>query len=212
MPSTMPDTDTALKTDAINSEVPLPAASDSKALTMKEVIAIAYIDAKKWSDGAELIMITSTDSTDNPSIKSGEAGKRNAWNLTFKDTNSTHEFSILVSNGEVVFSRECEYGDKTTIKNSDLTLDSSDALLIAINQKKLQPGQDWAVGYHFVLYCAPNYNAPDYDESEYLIIQVVGLSPRGNFARVTIDEKTGQIIGASEKTYDDKGNAIWTDF
>ena len=197
------------KPTATNSEAVTPAAPDSNAMTMKEAIAIAYKDAKKWSNDAKLIKIISTDAMDNPINKSGELGKRNTWNIKFTDIKSTHEYIIFVSNGKIAKHEQTEFGEKKIIKDSDLTLDSSDALSIAINQKKLKPGIDWAIGYHFNLEYASFYDKPG---KEYLIIEVIGLSPKGNFAHVDIDEKTGEIIYAGEKTYDDKGNAIWTDF
>lgn len=182
---------------------------DTKAITMKEAVEIASKDAKKWSKDAKLIKIISTDAIDKPSIRSGELGKRNTWNLKFADTKSNFEYEIFVSNGEVVVQNQIEFGKKKQINDSDFILDSSEALAIAKEHKKLKPGLDWAIGYHFNLEYA-SYS--DKLGKDYLIIQVIGLSPKGNFAHVDIDEITGEIISSSEKTYDNKGNPIWTDF
>ena len=118
-------------------------------------------------------------------------------------------YDVHISDGRVSSCKKCIFGNHTRIKDSDLSFDSSDAISIAKSQKNPKPGKDWAVGYHFVLQYFP------FDEgikTERLIIEVIGLSPKGNFAHVNIAEKTGKIVDAIEKIYDKNGNAIWTDF
>lgn len=202
------------KSTATKSKVVSIVSSELQAVTMKEAIAIAYEDVRQFSKNAKLVKIISTDTMDNPTSASGESGKRVAWNLMFTDPRSSDEvqgasYNVYVSNGKVASHKKVDFGQHKTISDSDLTLDSSHAVSIAKNQKAIKPGKDWAIGYHFDLEYFPINNEI---EKESLIIEVFGLSPKGNFAHVDIDEKTGNIVDAIEKTYDAVGNAIWTDF
>lgn len=191
--------------------------SEEKAITMKEAIAMAYEEVIKLSDDAKLVAVTSADASDQQVGDSGESGKRVHWNLKFTDSktiedgvdNTPTTYVIYISEGRFIRSVETKFGNNTKIEDSDLILDSSDAVTIAKNQKGLKPGENWAIGYHFVM----RYFPIDEDQkTERLILEVVGLSPNGNFANVYIDEKTGEIVESIEKTYDDQGNTIWTDF
>ena len=184
----------------------------SEETTLKEAISIAYQDAIKWSKNAQLIRAGSTDAMDDPTLKSGDSGKRKTWNISFTDTKSTHEYIVFVAGGKVALHKQSEQGQKTTILNKDFSLNSIDALKIAVDQKKLKPGnpdKDWAIGYHFTLEHVSYYSEPD---KKHLVISVHGISPKGNFARVDVDAKTGKILYAGEKTYDKDGNGVWTDF
>lgn len=182
--------------------------ADTEGTTMKEAIKIADGQAYKWSADAQLVSLTSADEANNSNIGSGGHGRRQTWNLFYTDTGSTHEFSIQVCKGKVADSQATEFGEKKPIKYADLNLDSDEAVAIAVREKGLKPGKDWAVGYHFVL----DHQTFNGNGKEYLVLQVFGLSPGGNLAAVFIDESNKKIILAQEKINDEKDNAIWKPF
>ena len=192
--------------------------SEENAMTMKEAIAMGYEYIREISTDANLAMIMSADAKGKQTTKSGGSGKRTIWNLLFIDPKSTNAnndgtttaYSIRIIDGKVTNCEGTKAGNNMRIEDSDLILDSSDAVNIAKNQKSLNPGKDWAIGYHFQMMYVP---IDEKQKTQRLIIEVVGLSPNGNFAHVDIDEKTGQIVKAIEMMpNDDKGNATWKDF
>lgn len=186
--------------------------SQREEITMKKAISIAYLKAKELSSDVRLHKIISTDAMDKSSEKSGEDGTRRVWNVFFTDTKSNSEYNIFVINGEAEIKDYRNEGYKKGINDSDIKIDSTDAIKIAKEQKGLNPGvsgKDWAVGYHFKLDYVSFYEMPD---KEFLAIEVFGISPKGNFAHVDIDATSGKIIYSGEKTYDEKGEGIWSTF
>jgi hypothetical protein len=177
--------------------------------TMKEAISIASAKLKELHPDAKLSNVLSTDSQDKPSEKSGADGTRKVWNITFTDNKSKSEYTILISKGKAEMSPDGNKITRDLISDSDIKLDSTDALKIAKEQKGLTPGKDWAIGYHFNLRYASLHETPN---EKFLMIEVIGLSPKGNFAHVDIDATNGKIVYAGEKTYDSQGKAIWNPF
>ncbi len=179
---------------------------------MKEAISIAYSKAKELSPDAKLHKIISTDAMVKPSEESGSDGTRTVWNVFFTDTKSNSEYNIFVIRGKAEVKEDRNEGAKKGINDSDIKIDSTDAIKIAKKQKELKPGipnKDWAIGYHFKLDYVPFYEISD---NEFLVIEIFGISPKGNFAHVDIDATSGKIIYSGEKTYDENGEAIWTPF
>jgi hypothetical protein len=198
------------KTEIINSE--------ENALTMKEAISKGYEYVNELSTDANLTMIMSADAKEKQTIHSGELGKRRIWNLEFNDTTKTGNdgtttcYVIKITDNKVTDCKSTKATNNTKIENltSTLILDSTDAVKIAKNQKLLNPGKDWATGYHFKMVYFP---LDEKHKDQRLIIEVVGLSPNGNFAQVDIDGKSGNIVKAIERTHmDDNGNAVWKEF
>lgn len=191
---------------------------EENAITMKEAITKGYEYIGEISKDAKLAMIMSADAKDKQTIKSGEFGKRSIWNLSFIDTKSINNnkddtttfYYIRISDGKVYdyHTEKIKSFDKKIIDDPYLIIDSNDAVAIAKNQKGLNPGKDWAIGYHFKM----SLISSDDQKTEPQII-VVGLSPSGNFANIYINEKTGQIVKAIEKVNSDgKGNDTWKNF
>ncbi|MDR3596619.1 hypothetical protein [Clostridium sp.] len=121
-------------------------------------------------------------------------------------------YNIFVVRGKAEIKEDKNKAPKKGISDFDIKLDSTDALKIAKEQKELKPGipsKNWAVGYHFNLEYVSFYEMPDKD---FLVIEVFGVSPKGNFARVDIDATNGKIIYSWEKTYNENGKAIWIPF
>lgn len=186
--------------------------SQKEETTMKEAISIAYSKAKELSKDPKLLRITSTDGMVKPSEESGSDGTRTVWNVYFIYPESNSERSIFVVNGKADLKDGINKLAREGINDSDIKLDSTDAVKIAKEQKELKPGipgKDWAIGYHFILDRVSFYEIPD---KEFLVIEVFGISPKGNFAHVDIDATSGKIIYSGEKTYDKDGKGIWKPF
>lgn len=46
-----------------------------------------------------------------------------------------------------------------------------------------------------------------------MVIIIFGISPNGHLANVTIDEKTGEILGSGEQVgFDKTGHSVWKKF
>lgn len=186
--------------------------SQKEETTVKEAISIAYAKVKELSPDAKLIKIISTDAMVKSSEESGSDGTRTVWNVVFTDTKSNAEYNIFVVRGKAEVKEDRNKAPKKGINDSDIKIDSTDAIKIAKEQKELKPGipnKDWAIGYHFNLEYVSFYEIPD---KEFLVIEVFGISPKGNFARVDIDATNGNLLYSGEKTYDENGKAMWTPF
>lgn len=192
------DTKLASKTSSIKEET-----------TMKEAISIAYTKVKELDPDAKLSNVLSTDSQDNPSEDSGSDGTRRIWNVDFTDNKSKSEYNILVSNGKAQIQHDGNKVTRDLISDSDIKFDSNDAVKVAKEQKGLMPGKDWAIGYHFNLRYASLHETPN---EKFLMIEVIGLSPKGNFAHVDIDATNGKVVYSEEKTYNAQGKAVWNTF
>lgn len=188
------------------------ASSQKEETTLKEAISVAYAKVKELSPDAKLIKIISTDAMVKSSEESGSDGTRTVWNVVFTDTKSNDEYNIFVIRGKAQVMEDKNKAPKKGINDSDIKIDSTDAIKIAKEQKELKPGipdKDWAIGYHFNLEHVSYYEIPD---KEFLVIEVFGISPKGNFAHVDIDVTNGKIIYSGEKTYDKDGKGIWNPF
>ncbi|HWT75734.1 MAG TPA: hypothetical protein VN258_13595 [Mobilitalea sp.] len=82
----------------------------------------------------------------------------------------------------------------------DSLIDSKTALKIAKKEYDLQPGEGWAIGYHFTLDKISDTN----------IIQVFGRDDSKNFTKISINAKTKEVIAAIHKvTHDDGVTYDW---
>lgn len=152
--------------------------NNDKSTSLLEAYNIAYSEASKFCDNAELSLITSVDEPDsNPD--QGRNGKRRYWNMIFSDSNSSDkQFIISIRDKQVKTEPIQQEIDRTQFINMDnLSLTSEKAVSSAINDYGLLPGQYWATGYHFVLRSFDNN----------IDFQVVGLDDDNNMMRIAFD-------------------------
>ena len=186
-------------------------------ITMKQAIDMGYKQAKKWFKNPQLVKAMSADTFDTPSKVSGVDGKRRTWSMIFLNPNNYQHCYFYIVDGNIVEDdKPSAYSDvfkEPTIHDKDITMTDTEALQIAVKKKGLKPGNPesgWAVGYHFELEYASYY--PNQNK-QYLVMEVYGTSPKGNFAHVDIDVKTQKIIYAGEESsFDKDGQGVWTDF
>lgn len=165
--------------------------------SMKEAYRIAHKAIMKENPNVLLYFMVSTDSIDNPEdTTAGESGSRKYWNLIFAVPNTSDNWIVLVRNKKIkdIIKVKGDSLDKTDlIDNMDSFINSNEALLIAKNEYRLKPGEGWAIGYHFYLYKTSGVST----------IVVFGRDPSKNFASVSVNAETREIIGAVHKvTYD----------
>jgi len=191
-------------------------------ITAKVAAEIGLSSASKFIDEPLLFNVNSTDYLSNSGIRSGNNGKRVAWNVFVGDRLGKRKMTFLIVNmkiEEFTYDDALNYEDgfiltEGTFGLNDILIDSSEAIKTVRREKGLKPGnpkltKDWLIGYHYAVGDAIVAN--DFKTS--LVIDVYGISPNGNFATVTIEQKTGDIIGSSEKVGEDQtGRSIWEAF
>lgn len=152
--------------------------NSNKSISLLEAYNIGYKEVLKRADNAELCLITSVDEPKSTTDQ-GKNGKRRYWNMIFANPNSTdEEYIISIRDKEVEIEPIQQKIDSTQFINmDDLLLTSEKAVSSAINDYGLLPGQEWAVGYHFVLRSFDN----DID------FQVVGLGADNKIMRLAFD-------------------------
>lgn len=197
--------------------------SDSAEITAKEAVVIAFDDVIDFIPEPMLRRVSSTDSDDSSAISSGFDGKRRAWYVDILNKEGTKWANYSIINNKVV-DIHCDdaanydgsiYFEKGKYITSDVIIDSDEAVEIAIKKKGLLPGnpdkpENWLNGYHFNIGDA--FEPPDFNNKR-LVIIVSGISPNNNLANVTIDPKTGEVLGAAEQTgYDEDGHSVWEEF
>lgn len=174
--------------------------------SMKEAYHIAYKAIIKENPNVLLYSMVSTDSIDNPEdTTAGKLGLRKYWNLVFAVPDTTDYWIVMIRNKNIkdIIKVMGSSLDKTDfIDNMDSLINSNEALLIAKDEYKLLPGEGWAIGYHFLLGKTSEMNT----------IAVFGRDHSKNFASVSINAKTKEIIGAIHKVTHDGVTYNWEQF
>ena len=157
-------------------------------LSLKQAINLGIDRAKKWNDKAALINVNSVDETMGGSR--GETGKRYNWFLNFMVPGTEYYLLLGISKGKnTVFKQLKQSGQDQTIAYSDIKFDSSDLVRIAKDKYGLNPGKDWATGYHFILRSVEGTPA----------ITVVGIDKDKLFTSITFNAINGKVTGAIHK-------------
>jgi hypothetical protein len=145
----------------------------------------------EWNQNAKLYWLSSVD---NPKIKSsisGIDGKRRFWNFEFVNVETNENLIVTIHDEQVVNSIESR---TAVIKNKiinmeEVTVDSVDVLKKAKEYFNLQPGENWAEGYHFELNRKNNTT----------FLTVVGLDTNGYFSRIYFNAIDGKLIYGTHK-------------
>lgn len=179
---------------------------NNKSISMKKAHRIAYEAVIKENPQVLLYSMGSADGMYDPEDKSaGKTGLRRYWNLDFALPNTTEHWIVTIRDKKVkdIIQVKGISRDKTDlIDDMDSLINSKEALRIAKIEYKLKPGEGWAIGYHFLL----NKN------SGKTFIIVVGRDPSNNFARISIDAHTKEVIDAIHKVTEDGLNYHWEHF
>lgn len=182
-------------------------------LSMEEAIDMGFQEASKYYNDLKLTEIHSYDNDDSPSINTGIDGSREWWYVDFANEKSNY-VSVLIHNANVIEIKNFdENWNNGLINLSDIKLTAEEAV-----QKAREIGlcggdpnneEEWIRGYNFKLSYASLIKTPD---DMKIFLEVIGISPQGNFAHVDFDAATGEILLAEEKIVDKDGNIEWRNF
>ena len=70
-------------------------------------------------------------------------------------------------------------------------------------------GRDWTSGYNFKMSYGSLAESPD---DIRIFLEVIGISPNGNFAHVDFDATTGECVLAEEQVEHSNGEVEWVKF
>lgn len=147
-------------------------------LSLKEAYELAFNQIIE--EDVYLYTMTSADLEDVFDLKDGENGKRRFWNLDFNKLNTTDHYIFQIQDGEIVNQVQVpglNVGEEKLIDSSEILIDSCEALKISKENYEINPGIEWALGYHFML---NKYNGT-------ITISVTGFDQENNFRKIHIN-------------------------
>lgn len=141
--------------------------SQSKAeLTILEAIKLANLSALKWDENAQLLTAVNIDLEDKAEKLIGSDGKRKYWNISFGVPDTNKFFLVTIHKGEIKETNDLtNNGDspfpkKEFIAIEDINYDSPQLLKKALKLDAVNPGNDWAKGYNFMIRKDPETDIP----------------------------------------------------
>lgn len=182
-------------------------------LSMEEAIALGMEEASKYYENLLLTEVHSFDNDQNPDTGSGEDGRREWWYVNFANKEQNY-VSILIADGEILNVEHFDSNGNTgLIDTADIQLTADEAVKKA-QDMGLKGGDpknesDWVSGYNFKMSYASLIDSPD--ESR-IFLEVIGISPNGNFAHVDFDAATGEVLLAEEKIEYENEEIEWKKF
>ena len=194
--------------------VEAPSEEDDKIeISMEDVIAIGKDEADKYYDDLQLTNVYSYDNDHDRSVMSGDDGKREWWYVNFANEKNNY-VSIMIVDGEVANVEHFDQnGNNRLIDMDDVYMTADEAVQKAKDYGLVGGDPDneshWVSGYNFKLSYASLVSSPD----DYRIfLEVIGISPNGNFAHIDFDATTGELILAEEEIEYSNGDVEWKSF
>lgn len=182
-------------------------------ISMEDAIAMGMKEAAKYYDGLLLTRVYSYDNDNAADIHTGEDGKRQWWYVDF--ANEKDNFvSVLICNGKFLEVRHYDsQGNWGLINLSDISLTSKEAVkkaqVLGLRGGDPKHPEEWVTGYNFKMSYESLVIAPD---DMRVFLEVIGISPNGNFAHVDFDAVTGELLLAEEKIEYPNGDVEWRKF
>lgn len=187
--------------------------TDSKVeVSMEEAIEIAQAEADRYYDNLMLTEVHSYDNDEVRDIKAGESGKREWWYVNFANDELNY-VNVLIEDGEIVSVHNFDNnGNNGIFDLADVKITAEEAVHMA-QEIGLRGGdpqkEEWVAGYNFKLSYASLQSSP---EDIKLFLEIIGISPEGNFAHVDFDATTGELLLAEEKIEHVNGDVEWKTF
>ncbi|TQR36118.1 hypothetical protein C7Y47_07555 [Lysinibacillus sphaericus] len=111
------------------------------------------------------------------------------WFMIFVVPGTDDYVLIGISEKKITVFRPSKQTPDPTIPYNEIKLDSSDVLQLAKDKYGLNPGKDWATGYHFTL-----------DSIDGLpILTVFGNDRDNRFTRISFNAQNGDVVSAIHK-------------
>lgn len=182
-------------------------------ISMEDAIFVGREEAVKYYNNLQLTEIHSYDNDDSLNNSSGNDGKRQWWYVNFANENKNY-VSILICNGEIDIIEHFDNNANTGLLNlSEINLTAEEAVKKAqemgLTGGNPDNGRDWISGYNFKMSYGSLTESPD---DIRIFLEVIGISPNGNFAHVDFDATTGECVLAEEKVEYSNGNVEWVKF
>ena len=187
--------------------------NDKIEISMEDVIAIGKEEADKYYDNLQLTSVYSYDNDHDRSVMSGDDGKREWWYVNFANEKNNY-VSIMIVDGEVANVEHFDQnGNNRLIDLNDVNMTVDEAIQKAKDYGLAGGDPDneshWVSGYNFKMSYASLASSPD----DYRIfLEVIGISPNGNFAHIDFDAATGELILAEEEIEYSNGDVEWKSF
>lgn len=186
---------------------------DKIEISMEDVISIGKDEAAKYYDDLQLTNVYSYDNDYDRSVMSGDDGKREWWYVNFANEKNNY-VSILIVDGEVEHVEHFEQnGNNRLIDMDDVNMTADEAVQKAKDYGLVggDPNNEshWVSGYNFKMSYASLVSSPnDYR----IFLEVIGISPNGNYAHIDFDATTGELLLAEEEIEYSNGNVEWKGF
>lgn len=191
-----------------------PSEEDDKIeISMEDVIYIGIDEATKYYDDLQLTSVYSYDNDNDRSVVSGDDGKREWWYVNFANEKNNY-VSIMIVDGEVTHVEHFDQnGNNRLIDMDDVNMTADEAVQRAKDYGLAGGDPDneshWVSGYNFKMSCGSLVSSPnDYR----ILLEVIGISPNGNFAHIDFDATTGELLLAEEEIEYSNGDIEWKSF
>ncbi len=182
-------------------------------ISMEEAIKLGQKAAEQHYNHLMLTQAYSYDNDTAAGIHTGEDGKRQWWYVNFANKKNNY-VSVLIHNGKVMAVTSFDNNANTgLIDDSAITLTSKKAVQkaksLGLRGGNPKNPEEWVTGYNFKLSYASLAETP---EERKIFLEVIGISPGGNFAHVDFDAVTGNLLLAEEKIEYPNGDTEWRKF
>lgn len=182
-------------------------------ISMEEAIEIGQLTADQYYKNMKLTEIHSYDNDYERNENSGENGKREWWYVDFANSESNY-VSVLIQNGQAVYVfTQDENWNSGLIDLGNIKMTSEEAVqkAQALGMRGGNPANDeeWVSGYNFKLSYSSLIDSPD---NIRIFLEVIGISPNGNFAHIDFDAETAEILLKEEKIIYEDGSEKWIEF
>lgn len=165
-------------------------------LTLIEAVELAYSDAVKWNQGAQLINAGSVDSENGVA---GIDGKARRWDITFGIPETEGAFLVNIEDAKIAGHADITDEGAPPVSEdyfitdpSDMKFDSPELLKKAINTEKLYPSEDWQREYSFGLIKDA--------ENGIILIEIIGWDKEeGKWRELQFNANTGELSEDTER-------------
>jgi hypothetical protein len=204
------NTTTEETSDTLETEVDDAERQDKQEISMEHAILLAMEEAGKYYDNLQLTEIHSYDNDEDIDELAGSDGKRQWWYVNFANEEQNY-VSILICDGEICNVEHFDSnGNNGLLDLSEISLTAAEAVKKAqgmgVTGGNPNNGVDWVSGYNFKMSYGSLAETPD---DMRIFLEVIGISPNGNFAHVDFDAVTGEVILAEEEIKYENGEVEW---
>jgi hypothetical protein len=182
-------------------------------ISMEDAMALVLEIGKDYYDDLTVTKVHSHDNDTKPSSSAGEDGTRQMWTIALGNE-ADDSVTAYIKNGVAINVLPFEsISNNGLIPMNQLNMTAKEAVEAA-KKTGLRGGnpdivEEWVSGYNFDLEFGSLVKAPGVRR---VFLTVIAISPDGNFARVTFDAQTKELVLSEEKIEYEDGSVIWQEF